>query len=91
MNISLNSELERLIEQKVKSGMYNSASEVVRAGLRLLQEQEELRDFRFAELKHEIQRGIEDIEQGKVIDGDKVFKELIKRNQNLQKNKKSKK
>ena len=38
MNVSLSAELERLIEQKVKSGMYNSASEVIRAGLRLLQE-----------------------------------------------------
>ncbi len=91
MNISLSSEFERLIEQKVKSGMYNSASEVVRAGLRLLQEQEEFRNLRFTELKHEIQRGLDDIEQGRIIDGEEVFEELIKRNQKFKKNNKNKK
>jgi putative addiction module CopG family antidote len=41
LNVSLSLELEQLIEQKVKGGMYNSASEVIGAGLRLQQEQQE--------------------------------------------------
>ena len=36
MNVSLTPELEEMISQKVKSGMYNSASEVIREGLRRL-------------------------------------------------------
>lgn len=36
MNVSLTPELEELINQKVRSGLYNSASEVIREGLRLL-------------------------------------------------------
>lgn len=83
MNISLSPEFERLIEKKLKSGMYNSASEVVRAGLRLLQEQEELRGIRLSELKHEIQLGLNEIEEGKIVDGEQVFKELRRRNQKL--------
>ncbi|MDP6344198.1 MAG: type II toxin-antitoxin system ParD family antitoxin [Alphaproteobacteria bacterium] len=40
MNISLNQHLEHFIEQAVRSGRYKSSSEVVRAGLRLLEERE---------------------------------------------------
>ena len=34
MNVSLTDELETVIEEKVKSGLYNNASEVVRDALR---------------------------------------------------------
>jgi antitoxin ParD1/3/4 len=36
LNVSLTPELEKFVNQKVKSGMYHSASEVIRDGLRLL-------------------------------------------------------
>jgi antitoxin ParD1/3/4 len=80
MNVSLSPELEQLIEEKVKTGMYNSASEVIRAGLRLLQEQDELRQIRLQELKREVQKGLDQIERGEVVDGDEVFRELRERN-----------
>ncbi|MBX9668348.1 MAG: type II toxin-antitoxin system ParD family antitoxin [Candidatus Obscuribacterales bacterium] len=80
MNVSLSPELEQLIDQKVKSGMYNSASEVIRAGLRLLQEQDELRQIRLRELKHEVQKGLDQIDRGEIVDGDEVFQELRDRN-----------
>ena len=40
MNVSLSAPLEEYINEKVESGMYNSASEVIREGLRSLQENE---------------------------------------------------
>ena len=40
MNVSLSTPLEDYINKKVESGMYNSASEVIREGLRTLQEKE---------------------------------------------------
>jgi antitoxin ParD1/3/4 len=80
MNVSLSPELEQLIEQKVKGGMYNSASEVIRAGLRLLQEQDELRLIRLRELKLEVQKGLDQIDRGEIVDGDEVFQELRERN-----------
>ena len=43
MNVSLTPELERFVDAKVESGLYNNASEVVREGLRLLKEQDEIR------------------------------------------------
>ena len=42
MNVSLTPELEQYVNGKVQSGMYHSASEVIREGLRLLKEREEL-------------------------------------------------
>jgi antitoxin ParD1/3/4 len=64
MNVSLTPELEELVNEKVKSGLYNSASEVVREALRLLKEQDELRRIRREELKREIEKGIMQLERG---------------------------
>ena len=36
MNVSLTPELERLVEGKVKDGLYSTASEVVREALRCM-------------------------------------------------------
>jgi antitoxin ParD1/3/4 len=80
MNVSLSPELEQLIEKKVKSGMYNSASEVIRAGLRLLKEQDELKQIRLRELKREVQKGLDEIKRGEIVDADEVFQELRERN-----------
>ena len=43
MNVSLTPELERFVQEKVHSGRYTSASEVVREALRLLEEHEKVR------------------------------------------------
>ncbi|GIW05067.1 MAG: hypothetical protein KatS3mg059_1687 [Thermomicrobiales bacterium] len=48
MNVSLTPELEELIRRKVASGMYGSASEVVREALRLLEERDRLAHLRAA-------------------------------------------
>jgi antitoxin ParD1/3/4 len=67
MNVSLTPELEKLVNDKVKSGRYNSASEVVREGLRLLQDHDELRRIRRDELRREIMLGVEQIRNGEYI------------------------
>ncbi|MBC6434048.1 type II toxin-antitoxin system ParD family antitoxin [Nostoc sp. HG1] len=59
MNVSLTSELERYVQEKVKSGMYYSASEVIREALRLLQERDHLQKMRLQELQREIQAGLD--------------------------------
>jgi hypothetical protein len=43
MNVSLTPELEKFVEKEVDSGLYQTASEVVRAGLRLLKREEMLK------------------------------------------------
>ena len=49
MNVSLTPELEKMVGEKVKSGLYNSASEVVRESLRLLKEQDDFKARRLEE------------------------------------------
>lgn len=64
MNVSLTKELESFVNELVASGMYYSASEVVRDGLRLLKEQETLKKIRVEELRAEIIRGFEQSQNG---------------------------
>ena len=64
MNVSLTPELEKLVNERVQSGMYSSASEVIREALRLLKEQGELRQRRLEELRKEIGIGLEQLNRG---------------------------
>ncbi len=57
MNVSLTSTLEGMVKTLVKSGRYNSASEVVRDGLRLIEEREQLREIKLVALREAIQEG----------------------------------
>lgn len=79
MNVSLTPELEQIVDQKVKSGMYNSASEVVREGLRLLQHRDEVREAKLNALRAEIQKGIDDLEAGRYRDGAETMTEIKQR------------
>ena len=64
MNVSLTEELENFIDLQVESGMYHSASEVVRDGLRLLIERQESRAERLAGLRRDIAIGLEQSRRG---------------------------
>jgi antitoxin ParD1/3/4 len=64
MNISLTPELDSYVQEKVHTGMYHSASEVVRAGLRLLRVQDQLRQARLDQLRSDIDVGIDQMEHG---------------------------
>jgi antitoxin ParD1/3/4 len=79
MNVSLTPELEKLVNEKVKSGMYTSASEVVREGLRLLHEHEELRRIKYDTLKRDIKEGLDELEKGQGVSATKVFAEMTKK------------
>ncbi len=59
MNISLTPQLEELVKRKVESGLYGSASEVMREALRLLDERDRLQAMRIEELRAEIKKGLE--------------------------------
>jgi antitoxin ParD1/3/4 len=64
MNVSLTPELERLVDEKVASGFYDSASEVVREALRLLKERDEIRSLARAELRRDVMAGVEELDRG---------------------------
>jgi antitoxin ParD1/3/4 len=81
MNVSLTPELEQLVSEKVATGMYQSASEVIREALRLLKERDEIHEHRIAELRQEISIGLEQLRRGEGIPGEQVFEELRQRSQ----------
>lgn len=76
MNVSLTPELERRISEKVESGLYNTASEVVRDGLRRLFREDEERERLLAKLEAEIQVGLDELARGEGIPGDQVIEDL---------------
>jgi antitoxin ParD1/3/4 len=59
MNISLTPHFDELVKNKLASGLYHSASEVIRDALRLLEQRDEERDLKLKELRKEIQIGID--------------------------------
>ncbi|MFO0388172.1 MAG: type II toxin-antitoxin system ParD family antitoxin [Alphaproteobacteria bacterium] len=76
MNVSITPELEKFVYAQVKTGMYNSASEVIREALRLLAERNELRRKRIEQINHEIQIGLDQAERGELISGDEVKRRM---------------
>lgn len=72
MNVSLTPELEQLVLSKVQTGRYNSASEVVREALRLMEERDQVK----AEIRQKITAGMESLRQGKGIDGEAFFAQM---------------
>ena len=83
MNISLTPELERFVEKEVDSGLYQTASEVVRAGLRRLKDDREIRLMRMPatlkELETQLLQSVESLDAGKGVNGGKVFRRLQRR------------
>lgn len=75
MNISLTAELEKFIDAKLESGLYNNASEVIREGLRLLKEHDEIR----LKWREQIERGWLQAQAGASVDGDEAFGRIDER------------
>jgi antitoxin ParD1/3/4 len=76
MNVSLTPELERRIAEKVESGLYTTASEVVREGLRLLFAADALRAEQLRRLNADLQIGLDQLDRGDSITGEALAREL---------------
>jgi antitoxin ParD1/3/4 len=90
MNVSLTPELTRLVEEKVASGLYTSASEVVREALRLLAESDQQREARVGKLRQEVAKGVASAKAGRLKDGDAVIARLDARLTKLERNRRGK-
>jgi antitoxin ParD1/3/4 len=66
----LTDDLTRFVQEKVSSGLYHSASQVVRDALRLLQELEEVKLLKLARLREEIAVGLAQLDSGEVVEFD---------------------
>ena len=76
MNVNLGPVFDRFVADLLKSGEYQSQSEVVRDGLRLLKDREDLKKMRIAELREAIAVGSAEIDRGESLDGEAVFAEI---------------
>jgi antitoxin ParD1/3/4 len=83
MNVSLTPELERFVQNEVSGGLYQTASEVIRAGLRRLKEDQQRRlpavPRTPEELEGQLLQSIEALESGQGVDGEEVLRRLRQR------------
>ena len=83
MNVSLTPELEKFVTKEVDSGLYQTASEVVRAGLRRLKEERETRAMRLPatldQLETQLVQAVNSLDAGRGVNGETVFRRLRKR------------
>jgi len=64
MNVHLGETLDKFVAELIASGLYQSQSEVIREGLRLLKEREDLRKLKLEQLRRDIHKGIDQLENG---------------------------
>lgn len=83
-SVALGSHFEEFVKKQLESGRFNNVSEVVRAGLRLLEDEEKLRELRHRELRAAIQEGIDSEDAG-------TIEEVVARNRARRRNSKASK
>ena len=76
MNISLTPTLEKFVQDKVASGLYNSVSEVIREALRLLASKDAISSDRIARLNKDIEIGLNDTN---ILDGNIAMEKLMQK------------
>ncbi len=76
LNVSLTPDLSRFVENRVRSGRYQTASEVVREALRLLAGRDRAPVASVEELKREIEDGLAQLGRGEGVDGEAFFRRL---------------
>lgn len=72
MTVDLGPQLEKAVEDLIRNGRYRSKSEVLREGIRLVQD----REAQLAKLEAAIDRGLEDVRAGRLLSEEDVFSEL---------------
>jgi antitoxin ParD1/3/4 len=85
MNVSLTVELEKFVSAKVESGRYNSASEVVREALRLLEERDQSRSAQLAAFNQELGHRLETLDRGQQIAPAAARDRLTRKSEQLRK------
>ena len=85
MNVSLTPKLDKFVADKVESGRYTSASEVVREALRLLEEHDRSRAAQLEEFNRELQRRIDALDRGEFVTAKEAREHFRKRSEERRK------
>jgi antitoxin ParD1/3/4 len=79
MNVHLGPVLDEFVAELLDGGFYQSQSEVLREGLRLLKEREDLKQLRLADLRKQVAAGIEQADRRQFVDGPRTFAKIRER------------
>lgn len=79
-SVALSAHFESFIKEQVSAGRFNNVSEVIRAGLRLLEDQEQMKALKLQELRAAIDAGAN---SGPGLDADEVLGRLERKYQNV--------
>lgn len=79
MNISLTPDLEKYVHKKIDSGLYTSASEVIRESLRLMHTYDDLQKQRISEINQAIEAGLLQLNAGEKIPASQSYQQLKKK------------
>ena len=79
MNVHLGAVFDEFVADLLKTGYYQTQSEIMREGLRLLKEREEIKQMRLAEMRREIAVGSEQADRSQFVDGSEAFAKIRKR------------
>lgn len=67
MNVSLTHELEEIVREKIASGLYGSAAEVIREALHLIVERDQFLDMQREALRRDIRAGLAQLDRGESV------------------------
>jgi antitoxin ParD1/3/4 len=76
VELQIPSDLETIIESEVRSGRYDSANDVIREALRLLEERNHILATKGADLRAKIDEGAEALARREIVDGEEAFAQL---------------
>jgi antitoxin ParD1/3/4 len=77
LNVSLTPTLQKYVRSKVKSGQYESASEVIRDSLRALQERDQAAASFWSEVRTKVAEARRDVAEGRMVDGETAMNEIL--------------
>jgi antitoxin ParD1/3/4 len=79
MNANLGPVLENFVTELLESGLYQSQSEIIREGLRLLKEREDVKRLRLDDFRKEIALGSQQADRREFLDGPETFQQIRRR------------
>lgn len=77
MRVHLTGELEQMVQHSIDTGRYRSADEMVEEALRLIRQRDQAIELHKEALRNKIAVGMESLRQGRHVDGESAFDELL--------------
>ena len=77
MDISLSRDFDGFIKEQMATGLYDSVNDIVQEAMSLFRLRKSISQDRIDSFNAELQKGLDDINNGNFSDGDEFFKDLI--------------